>query len=158
MTDKAPELEIRLLLLRYGRRKILEALAHLEDQSVDEIERELSAAERKPKRKRTAASSLDIVAAETQKRPEVSEQLQTLASLFEARVFLPQLRDVQRFLERAGTSVRKPKSRAAVMSVLFRTLAKMEPHELNALIAGLHTQGDSDFSLLARTIMGTSRQ
>lgn len=157
MTDKAPELEVRLLLLRYGRRKVLETLALLGDQSVEELERELLTAAQKTKPKRTQPATLDIAAAEGQKRPEVAEQLQKLAALFEARTFLPQLRDVQRFLDRIGTPIRKPKSRAAVMPALFRALAKMKPDDLKQLIDGVAAQDDSDFSLLARTIMRNPR-
>ncbi len=157
MIDRAPELEIRLLVLRYGRRKVLETLAELGDQCIEELERELSAAERKPKRKRIEHSSSDIVAVESQKRPEISEQLQRLAAMFDARTFLPQLRDAQRFLDRIGIAVRNPKSRAAIMPALFRALAKMDPDELKKLVAGVTTEGDSDFSLLARTIMRNSR-
>src|ERR1700757_3703107 len=100
MTDKAPELEIRLLLLRHGRRKILETLAQLGNQTVEDIERELSFTENRPKKKRVQPGAFEIVTTESQKRPEVAEQLKHLAALFEARTFLPQLRDVQRFLER----------------------------------------------------------
>lgn len=115
-----------------------------------------SFAEQKPKPKRSPASVSDVVSSESQKRPEIAESLQRLASSFEARTFLPQLRDVQRFLERIGSPVRKPKSRAAVMPALIRALARMEPHELKTL-ASEGAEGESDFSLLARAIMGPSR-
>jgi len=156
MTDKILELEIRLLLVKHGRRKVIETLAHLKSQTIEEIERELSDAEQKPKPKRSPATASDLVNSEIQKRPEISEALRRLASSFEARTFLPQLRDVQRFLERIGTPVRKPKSRAAVMPTLIRALARMEPHELDRLVDE-GAEGESDFTLLARAIMGPSR-
>lgn len=154
MTDKFLELNLRLLVLRYGRRSVLEALAHLEERTVEDLERELLAAEKKPKGKRPLPSVAEVVAAESQKRPEISEPLGTLAVAFEGRAFLPQLRDVQRFLERIGSSSPKLKSRAAAMPVLIRALAKLGPDELHQLSIADKSAGDSDFALLARAIMG----
>jgi hypothetical protein len=151
MTDKLLEIDVRLLLLRHGRKGVLEALARLEGRTIEDLDRELLAAEQKPKKKRQQPDIEDVVAAECQKRPE---PLRSLAAAFERRVFLPQLRDVQRFLERLGVSSPKLKSRAAAMPILIRVLSKMGPDELNRLAVTDKPTSDSDFSLLARAIMG----
>jgi hypothetical protein len=155
MTDKLLEIDVRLLVLRHGRRNVLGALARLEDRPIEDLERELAAAEKKPKAKRAQPSAAEIAAAECQTRPEISEPLRSLAAAFEGRTFLPQLRDVQRFLERLGSPSRKLKSRAVAMPVLIRALAKLAPDELRRLAATDKSTGDSDFSLLARAIMGS---
>jgi hypothetical protein len=154
MTDKHLEIDVRLLLLRHGRKGVLEALARLEGRTIEDLDRELLAAEQKPKKKRQQPDIEDVVAAECQKRPEISQPLRSLAAAFERRVFLPQLRDVQRFLERLGVSSPKLKSRAAAMPILIRVLSKMGPDELNRLAVTDKPTSDSDFSLLARAIMG----
>lgn len=158
MTDKAPELEIRLLLLRYGRRRVVEALARLGDQRVEDVEREISSSECKTKRKRSQPSSLDIVASEGKKRPEIAHYLNQLANSYEARTFLPQLRDVVRFLEQGGVTVGRPKSRTAAAPTLFRALGKMEPAELRRLTTSSPSEADGDFALLARAIMRNPRE
>ena len=66
MTDKLLEIDVRLLLLRHGRKGVLEALARLEGRTIEDLDRELLAAEQKPKKKRQQPDIDDVVAAECQ--------------------------------------------------------------------------------------------
>lgn len=157
MTNDLLDIDVRLLVLRYGRTNVLQALARTGDQTLDELERQLQAlAERKAtKAKRAKPSILELVAAQAQERHDYAEPLRTLALGFENRTFLPQLRDVQRFLDRSDTKHGKLKSRAAAAPLVIRALAKLPLDELNRLITAEKTGNDSDYALLARAIMGT---
>jgi hypothetical protein len=147
------EIDVRLLLVRYGRTKVLQVLARLTEQTIEDLERHLQTIQHKPKPKRAPPSIMDLVEATAQERPEIAEPLRALAVGFENRTFLPQLRDVQRFLDGTGASHGKLKSRAAATPIVIRTLAKLPPDSLAQLLRD-KTSTDSDYALLARAIMG----
>jgi hypothetical protein len=156
MTDKTLDLEVRLLILRYGRRRIIDALAGLGEQTVEELESELAAAfERKARRndRPEERSASDIIAEACRDRPEIGGLVTTLVNRFENRTFLPQLRDVVRFLDRAGISHGKLKSRRASVSKLISALASLNASELRQLASPPQGESDNDFALLAREIM-----
>jgi hypothetical protein len=158
MSDQLLEIDIRLLVLRYGRQRVIRALAGVGEQRPEELEQQLRATEQKRKssRPRLKPSLVDLAAAETAQRPDISEPLRALAIGFETRTFLPELRDAQRFLDRANASQRKLKSRADAGPALIRTLARLRREDLLRLAAKDESAGESDFSLLARAIMGPS--
>lgn len=153
------EFDIRLLILRYGRRRVLDALARLGDQTPEELDQQLRTLEKSGDRRRQTnrpkPSALDLAASESRDRPDIAEPLRALAVSFQNRAFLPQLRDVQRFLDRAGSSHGKLTSRAAAAPVLIRMLAKLTRTDLLTLTE-TRSSGESDYSLLARAIMGTA--
>ncbi len=158
MTQDLLDIDIRLLLLRYGRPAVLQALARQGDQTVEALEQQLQTlADRKAsKAKRAKPSLLDLVAAQASDRPDIAEHLRRLALGFEHRTFLPQLRDVQRFLDRAGTAHGKLKSRAVAAPLIIKTLARLSADELARLTAAEATGKESDYTVLARAIMGTT--
>jgi hypothetical protein len=53
---------------------------------------------------------MDLVGVAAQERPEIAEPLRALAVGYENRTFLPQLRDVQRFLDRTAPAYRTANS------------------------------------------------
>ncbi len=147
------DIDVRLLLVRYGRNKVLQALARLSEQTVEELERQLHSIQHKSNPKRVPPSVKELAEAAAQEHPEIAEPLRALAVKFENRTFLPQLRDVQRFLDRIGVSHGKLKSRAAATPTVIRTLANLPPDSLAQLLVD-KTSADSDYALLARAIMG----
>lgn len=147
------EIDVRLLLLRYGRARVLHALAHLNEQTVEDLERQLQTIQHQSKRKRAVPNIRDLARAAAQERPEIAEHLCAFAVGFENRTFLPQLRDVKQFLDRAGVSHGKLKSRAAAAPIVIRTLTRLAPDDLAQLLLE-SSSPDSDYALLARAIMG----
>lgn len=159
MNEQILALELRFLILRYSRRGVIAALAKLGDQTAEEVERELSAAlDRKARRntKPKERSVSDLIADACRDRPEISEIVGTLVSQFENRTFLPQLRDVVRFLDRTGVAHRKLKSRRLGLPIIVRALARLDAEDLQRLAASPE-EGESDLALLAREIMGGGR-
>jgi hypothetical protein len=155
--DQLLQIDVRLLVLRYGRQRILKVLAGLGEQTPEELERELRALEQRSNVHRATKQRLslsEVVAFESRERPEIAEPLRTLAVKFENRTFLPNLRDVQRFLDRMGASQGTAKSRAAAGPALIRALSKLKPEELGRLVARDDSPRESDYSLLSRAIMG----
>jgi hypothetical protein len=154
VNDQLLEIDVRLLLLRYGRQKVLQALARFGNQSLEELEQQLLRAEQRRTVKRPRPSIIEMVATECRERPDIIQPMKALVSRFQNRTFLPQLRDVQRFLDRAHTSQGKVKSRTTAAPTLIRTLATLPRTDLLRLAAEHHSPEDSDYDLLARAIMG----
>jgi hypothetical protein len=81
--------------------------------------------------------------------------LQLLATRYENRTFLPQLKDAQRFLDRSGTPGKKLKSRNEAGHNVITALCRLSVEELRQLAArSVSSKGDSDYVLLAREIVG----
>ncbi|NQT94199.1 MAG: hypothetical protein HQ559_15665 [Lentisphaerae bacterium] len=154
MNEQIVELELRVLILKYGRQRVLRALARLDEQPLEEIEKRLRELEAKPKKKRTKRSVMDVLDAVCREHPEIAEPLRALGVRFENRTFLPQLRDVQRFLDRSTVTHGKLKSRNASAPVLFRALAGLSRDELIRLNAAEANAEDGSYEMLARAIMG----
>jgi len=158
MTNTYLQIELRLLLLRHGRRAIVQALAELGEQTPEDVERELAAAhERKKKRKAAAPSPAELVAKACKDRPEIIELVGTLVTRFENRSFLPNLRDVVRFLDQAGYPHGRLRSRRKAVGHVVKALSQTSTDELRRLNAPPSSSGESDYALLAREIMGGDR-
>lgn len=160
MNEQFLELELRLMIVRHGRSRVLSVLARLGEQSVEELERDIAAlaerkaAGKKPQKGRPAA---DLIEEATRDCPGNKALVTTLVVRFENRSFLPQLRDVMRFLERVGVPHGKLRSRAAGLPKVVAALAQRPEAELRQLAASSPSDSDSDFLMLAREIMAGGR-
>jgi hypothetical protein len=160
MNDQVLNLELRLLILRYSRRRIIDSLAKLGDQTPEEIERELTAVStRKAQRvtKPKVRPSSDLIADACRDRPEVMELVTTLVNRFENLTFLPQRRDVVRFFDRLGISHGTLKSRRISAAAVISALAGLELEELKRLASPPAADSESDLAVLAREIMAGGR-
>jgi N-glycosylase/DNA lyase len=152
------KIELRLMMLRHGRREIIQALASLSNQTLEEIERELRGVEeRKRKRVRRVHSAIDFLPEIGQDRPEALETLRTLAARYDARTFLPQFGEVKRFLERSNSAAIRVKSRRDAARQVMTALSRASLDELNRLAKASEGERDSDYAELARQIMGRER-
>ncbi|MGO8811727.1 MAG: hypothetical protein ACLQJF_19880 [Candidatus Sulfotelmatobacter sp.] len=153
--DDLLKLELQLLLLKYGRGKILDALGALSDRTAEQVEAEIAALEaRRTKRVRKVPSISDILTEVCNARPEADQILRTLASRYENRTFLPQLKDVQRFLDRSGLAHKALRSRRDAAQHVLRALSRLPTDELNQLAKLSTGKSNTDYADLAREIMG----
>lgn len=86
MTDNFLDVDVRLLVLRYGRQKVLAALSRLVEQTPAELEQQLQALAHKTSAGRKKAPNLalvEVAASECRDRSEAMEPLQALALAFE---------------------------------------------------------------------------
>ena len=85
------------------------------------------------------------------------QAIATLARLYEAKQFLPNLRDAEGFLWRSGASPKKHKSRKDALPLVLEALSSMPQSELEAILAdATRSPGQSDYAILARQLMGKS--
>jgi hypothetical protein len=157
MTDELLDIDVRLLVLRYGREKVLVALSRLVEQTPVELEQHLQTLGNKVSAGRKKApnpSLVEVAASECRDHTEILEPLRVLAVAFENQSFLPNLRDVQRFLDRVGALPQKFNSRAIAGPAVIRALSKLRKDELTSLASRDASGGESDYALLSRAIMG----
>ncbi len=156
MMDQLLPFEIRLLILRYGCRKVLEAMATVGDQSLEDLERQLVALEARIRSrvKRTPKPAQELIAAASKGQRETERLLSAVINRYQNRTFLPQLRDVERFLNHRGVAHTRLKSRVAALPKIIDGLSRLSQEQLKALAEDIGTEGQSDFALLAHQIMG----
>ena len=159
MTDQLLDFELRLLIIRYGRRKVLSALAALGDQSLTDLEAQLLALEKigKVKTRREPKSAQELVATACEGHPELRNLILDIVNRYQSRTFLPQLRDVERFLDHRGVQHGYLKSRTTALRHVIQGLSGLSEGELSRLLEDTSPQGQSDFSLLANQIMGKEK-
>jgi hypothetical protein len=146
-----------MLTLRYGRGAVLAALARAGDQTVEDLEGQLATLEaRKDKQKAKTISTASLISSGFQDRPELIPAVESAITRYENRAFLPHLRDVQRFFDRYSVNRTKLKSRKAALPSVIRALATMHSTDIHRLLHSPSPEGDSDYAILAREIMGGS--
>ena len=91
---------------------------------------------------------------EANPRPAARGLVEKLAHAYEKRDFLPELRDVRRFLESRGVSVSTLRSRSDALLTVLRVLAQQELDELTALDKG-RSGGGSDLGVITDQILGS---
>ena len=156
MTARLLDLEVRILVLKHGYKRVLAALSKSQGVTEEEIESALFELERSKctKRKsRKIESITDIAAKATEKYPEKSKYIVELARRFENKTYLPQMRDVRNFLVPFGLDRNMLKSRVDSTRKVVEKLCELSPSELAELVDFVPS-GDSAFSELAGQIMG----
>ncbi len=149
-------IEVRVLLVKYGYRKLIQALSEVKNDSVEKIEEDIRKLEvsKSKKTKPHVKSTDEIVLKIISDNPEKADQLRKLATMYENKTFLYQLRDVRQFLERYSTNPRTPKSRHFAVSQVFTTLASLDISQLQELLITSETSTGDALSILSAQIMG----
>ena len=155
------ELEVSLLLLRHGKDAVLNSVARRMQLSDEALRLELDTllhadiAQRSKKKYVAKQFVLDSI---LKGREDKAGYLHQLCARFENRTFLPELKDVKRFLDRHGRSAPNAKSRMLAQASLFQVLADLEVSELMKLLAeapaGTET---SSLGLISDEILGRNR-
>jgi hypothetical protein len=140
--------EVALMLAKYGKRTLLDALA----QKIQMTPEQLEVVLRDPPKKRAVPharkefSSADLLNGLAHDDSDKRGVLRRLHERFLNRTFLPNLRDVKRFLERHGRPVGALKSRAESIGKVLRLLAELDLEELETLC---QAQPEGEYSSLA---------
>ena len=155
MNAQYVDLEVRLLVLKYGYNRVIRALSKAKGVSEHDIQTALLDTEKKKTKKRNARkkSVSEIAEKFVQKVPEKAVQLRELVGRFENGTFLPRIRDVRHFLIPFGIDPKSIKSRNGSAPKVFEELSKLPSNELEEFIA-LPPISESTFSKLAYEILG----
>src|SRR5690242_6420237 len=126
MSEQYLNLELRLLLLRYGKRRVIEGLASLENQTVEEVEEALANKGKKPPRPpKVKPVPVDPLAEAMAARPDAADIIKTLFIRFDNGMLFPKLKEVERFLDQANVTHGKLKSRKAATKQVLRGFTAM---------------------------------
>lgn len=149
-------IEVRMLILKYGYRRIVQALASISNDSEERIEEDIRKLElSKMKSPKPRSKSVDDIAKKViQSNPHKAEQLRVLTSKYNNKTFLPHLRDATRFLERYSSNPRTFKSRKDATTHVFSILASLDIVQLTELIEDTKSNEQSALSILADQIIG----
>ncbi|HEX8193579.1 MAG TPA: hypothetical protein VF552_11845 [Allosphingosinicella sp.] len=161
MKDEFLRLDVELLLCRYGRQKVLSALADIEACSTEELgekiaqlrARRLIKASR-PERKTLTEALVDKVG----DAPERLALLRPLIVAFENGALFPTLKSVSRFLDSCDEPVAGIKSRKAAGPLLVKVLSRLGQAELETLRKTISRDGESDYALLSGAILRTDKR
>jgi hypothetical protein len=160
MNDAFLELEVRMLLARYGRHPLLRTLATVENSTIEEIENQLTQIRtaRRSKKNKIEKTIADYINESLPVEGPTKEHVRRLVSLYENRSFLPELRSVRTFLRRHGIEKRL-KSRNDGLRDVVKLLATLPEHTLQTLVDdSLHLGTSNDYTILANELMGSPRK
>lgn len=176
------DLELRLLVARHGKDRVAKTLSEIEgvDYAASEVRRYtkrgnewvltaddsayraaieagVSAYENSAKRNRAKrqlkVSIEDMVREVSPSNPDVARLLEKLARAYEKREFLPELREVRRFLTARGRPTTRVLSRRTVLPTVLQVLAQCSMDELKAFDAEKR-RGRSDLGIITDQILG----
>lgn len=147
--------DIMLLLLRYGRSAIIGELAIQLDLSEErlrvELERMKDLHNKTVVKKRSGAKfSVKQLAS---KHPEIADVLLILDARYENRTFMPELKDVKKFLDQNGHASRTVKSRQVAKKRVFEVLLRLEPKRLEDLAAEEDQTSGSSLGIISDQIL-----
>ena len=150
------DLELRLLVVRHGKAQVSEALSAIDEVDLGNIDSRLKVYEnntRKSKSQLQPRKSIEEMIRDLKPDSLDAERLiRRLAQAYENKEFLPEFRNVRRFLEsrRIPVSIR---SRAAAFPVVLSALVKLKTHELKELDERRVVSG-SDLGIITDQILG----
>lgn len=150
--------QVRLLLARYGREQVMEALSNAGE--VELPQRRSAAARSRPKNpparhpRRPRKSPPEVVEA-ARVRPEVRPVIERIAVAYEAREILPEPWRVKDLLRSEGLDPRRVRSRADALPKVVAVLAKKAPERLEILLSLWRKHAEQgDLAMFAEAILG----
>lgn len=156
-------LQVRLLLAQYGRRRLIEAVADADGADLESIQKELDAMRARsegranPTGKSRRKSARELIEA-ARIDPGVKPLVERFAAGYEDKEYLSELWRVKRFLESEGVDVNRIRSRADALPRVIEVLANRSPDRLEALLKSWGRRGGrNDLAVLAEAIMGRTK-
>lgn len=148
------DIDLDLLLLRYGERQVIAGMAKRIGKSPEELYAGLSVRLETSCPARLAPRDEFRIDEFVKRAGENGLALRELYDRFENRTYLPELKDVKRFFERQGIAVATLKSRQASRSKLFAFLSSQDHAWLARALreAGGYTTDHSDLALISEGI------
>lgn len=147
--------EVALLLAKYGKDAVFNALARRIQLSHEELELLLKEipVKKTPARSGRSGSVGDLIDQLTRDHPTKAHLLRTLHGRFQNRTFLPELRDVKRFFEQHSRNFGSTKSRVESLPRLLKLLAELDLSELDAICQVETESGYSSLGLISDEIL-----
>ena len=156
MVNQALTLRMKLLIAEYGRKRVIAALAQIEDVEFETIEREVNAAREISSSRRRRPKALPELLKEAKIDSQRILLVERIASAYDNKRYLPELWRVRRFLESHGVDASKLRTRTAALPLIVKVLEDLSESELTELLAGLSASEKGDLKIIADQILGPS--
>lgn len=151
---------LALILAQYGDKAVLEGLSLLLNASPMDLRAKLVEFETngavKGKSRPRSANSAETVQALINSAPEKADLLREFQERFFNRTFLPELRDVRRFLDRHGELASSLSKRETSFAKIARHLVKMSENDLKLLLAAPVAPEQSSLGVISDQILGSN--
>ncbi len=132
------EIEVSLLFIKYGYNKIVEAISKIKNEPINEVELKLNSIKKITiDNKISKENYVDAVSTVTKlisPNSDIAPKLIELAKKWDNKLFLPQMNDVRKFMERNGAEKYDKKSRKLSVKDVFVLLSKMDKKSLDELL------------------------
>lgn len=151
--------DLALLIARHGERRVIAELAKTLLMPSTQLEDMLAKTESlvsKASQKKKGKDSVGVLEEICAKHPERAKRLRTLHARYQSKSFLPELKDVKRFLERSG-DVGSLKSRLDATSKVLHRLAEVPLDVLDELASMPEQSGYSSLGAISDEILRRSR-
>lgn len=156
--DSALRHQLVLLLAVHGRDKVLRVMAPLLSLTEAELESTLVQIEKaQPKKKPLPADPRALVETLAAQHPDRADALRTLSARFSSKTFLPDLKDVRRFLEARGVS-KVIKSRTEAHRHVMEALLTLDARDLQELRQQPERGSYSSLGLISDQILSQERK
>ena len=161
-SDIVLDLSLRLLVAQHGQTRVIEALSAIQEVDLEIVRSEIEACgnrARRGKTQRLPRKSIEEEIREAQPDSHEAEVvIRKLAHAYENKEFLPELRDVRRFVEAHSTVPTKSvpsklRSRADAFTAVIGVLARCSLDELHLLDRRTRAKG-SDLGIITDQILG----
>jgi hypothetical protein len=154
------DLSLRLLVVQHGKMRVTEALSAIKDVDTAVIRSEIETCEDQVKRKiarqRSRKSIEETIRDAKPDSPGAQSVIERLVLAYERKEFLPELRDVRRFLESRLPSPVRLRSRADALPVVVGVLARCGLDELHLLDRRTRARG-GDLGIITDQILGRGK-
>lgn len=155
--DAVLDLYVRLLVVQYGKLRVSEALSAINEVDPAAIRSEIETRGNKAKKgktRRLRRRSLEEVIQDADPgSPEAEGVIRSLAHAYENKEFLPELRDVRRFLEARSIPLANLRSRADALPAVIGALTRCGLDELYSLDRRRRARG-GDLGIITDQILG----
>lgn len=155
-TDEILELELSLLFIKYGERKVFRSLARVNGLDSSELKTKLRRrANQLDKKSPSKTDKYPSRAIEQiiKEHPQKANLLGLLYSRFQNKSFLPELRDIKRLFNRHALESKNLKSRNTSVLKIFKLLATLDEKELRELTQEQDRRTYSSLGIISEEIM-----
>lgn len=152
--DDILELEISLLLIKYGEMKVIKSLSKLIGLKNDDLKTKLKMISKSKDSCQINNYRLDSIDNIIDKYPEKRNLLKDLYDRYQNKTFLPEFRDIKRLLNRHYIELEKIKSRKSAIKKVFDLLSSLDENELKELAQQKERTNMSSLGIISDQILG----
>ena len=158
VVNQALTLRTKLLVAEYGRKRVIAALAQVEDAEFETIEREVEAVKERRASRHRRPKTLPELLKEAKIDSERFSLVERIACAYENKRYLPELWRVRRFLESHGVDGSNVRTRTAGLPLIVKVLGALSENELNEMLGGLGASTKGDLKIITDQILGPARE